>query len=311
MAVLAAAALVPAYAIAVVASGGWDDGCPSPRQVTDALAVRVPAVVLPPGQAPTPGAFRLAVTSSTGAVRLQLIDAAGEPALVRTLPPGVRGRTADCPALAESVALIVDRYLHDIGYEAPPLPPPAPPPAVIRAAPPSSPTPAARTVWQLGAAAEARLGDAGSVDGVGVLSLSVDGPMGRRRAGARLAVGMGTRSSSNLSTTSASLRRMPLRAGAYLAVPAGPGRIEPGLDGGVDVLLVSGARAAGSQLAPFGDVTLGYLLPFLRHIYVRAMARGGVAVPYTFQDTPTASHTVWSTPRTYLEFSVESGVSFP
>jgi hypothetical protein len=142
-----------------------------------------------------------------------------------------------------------------------------------------------------------------------MLSVTADRQVGPRRAGGRAAFGVGTGWDGAINNTSVTLRRVPARLGAYLAIPAGPGRIEPGLDAGADLLLVSGA--SGSRVAPLGDVTVGYALPLLRHLFVRVMARGGVALPYTFQDTPTAPHTVWSTPRTFLEFGVESGVSFP
>ena len=40
-----------AHAIAVVAQAGPDDGCPSPKQVTEALGARLPGMVQPLGQA--------------------------------------------------------------------------------------------------------------------------------------------------------------------------------------------------------------------------------------------------------------------
>src|SRR5262249_14035676 len=117
----------------------------------------------------------------------------------------------------------------------------------------------------------------------------------------------------------ASFRRVPLRLDAYLSFRAGPGRVEPGVSLGVDLLLVSVAVSApttgaelggGTPAAPFAGGALGCELPLGQRLFLRAMARGGVAVPYSFVATPQGAE-VWSTPRTYLEFGVESGVSFP
>ena len=106
--------------------------CPSPAQLGQALNVLVPGLAPFPATAtplPLASGLRLGVeTSPEGDVRVDLTDAQGEIVLHRVLPAPPRGRAPDCPALAETIALIVDRYLHDVGYEAPPLPPPAPKP---------------------------------------------------------------------------------------------------------------------------------------------------------------------------------------
>ena len=59
---LATLALVPA-AIGVLAPAGPDDGCPSPRQVVEALGAHLPGVALPLGQPPGPSALRLRVAT--------------------------------------------------------------------------------------------------------------------------------------------------------------------------------------------------------------------------------------------------------
>src|SRR4051812_10770764 len=89
-------------AIAVVPPGGGEDGCPPPRQVTDALQARLPwalARAAGPGGAaspPAPGTLRLGLgVTPAGGVRVQLTDAGGEAVLVRALPAAVRTRPAD------------------------------------------------------------------------------------------------------------------------------------------------------------------------------------------------------------------------
>ena len=55
-----AVALAPAYAIAILMTAGPDDGCPSPRQLADALSAHLPGMVLPLGHATGPTTLRLA-----------------------------------------------------------------------------------------------------------------------------------------------------------------------------------------------------------------------------------------------------------
>jgi hypothetical protein len=313
--------------IAVTTPGAPDDGCPSSRQVSDALAARLPGAAQPLGQPPGPAALRLSLgNTAAGAVRVQLADATGEPVLMRVLPPSARVKPADCVALAETVALIVDRYLHDVGYEAPPLPPPAPPPppparTVATQPPPpaaAAPLPAS---WQLAIGLQERYGDTAVLEASALLSLGHETPLRRARLGVRFGAGLGEGAIARWTDRTASFHRVPLRLAAYLAFPAGPGRIEPGLGLGVDLIdvsvqaatpVTSGQLNGGLRMAPLGDAGLGYLLPLGKTLYLRAIARGGVALPYTFVTGPPPDGVqAWSTPHTYLEFGVESGVSFP
>ncbi len=155
------AAALPAYAIAILMTAGADDGCPSPHQLADALSTHLPGMVLPLGHATGPTTLRLAVTTdAAGAMRLDLSDPEGGPLLHRWLPANERAHAGDCPALAETAALIVDRYWHEVGYDvpveaanaapkpqpskpAPPPPKPPPPPPRPVAPPPPPPRPVA------------------------------------------------------------------------------------------------------------------------------------------------------------------------
>src|SRR5262252_6146623 len=146
-------------------AGGPDDGCPSPHQLADALSAHMPGMVWPLGRATGPTTLRLSVTTDAGgALRLDLSDPDGGPLLHRSLPPNERTHANDCPALAETAALIVERYWHEVGFDvpqesqnqppkpsppapkpppAPTPPPPAPPPAPTPPPVPASPPPAA------------------------------------------------------------------------------------------------------------------------------------------------------------------------
>jgi len=139
LSILLASALGAETPAAQPAAASTPAACPSPRQLGAALNALVPGLAsAAPAATPLPlaGNLRLDVArASEGDLRVDLLDAHGEVVLHRALPAPPRGHAPDCPALAETIALIVDRYLHDVGYEAPPLP--LPPRAPTPASPPA------------------------------------------------------------------------------------------------------------------------------------------------------------------------------
>jgi hypothetical protein len=322
---------VSALAAATPAPSSATSECPAPAQIAASLNALVPGVA-PEARPGAPlalaGGLRLVIASSAdggGDVRIDLYDAQGAVALHRVLPGPPRGRAPDCPALAETVALIVDRYLHDVGYEVPPLPPPAAPPLpapvagppqVERApvAPPPPPAPAAPSaIWRVGLAASGRLGDAGGLDGDADLAVGLESGGDGHRWGGRLSFGYAPAAEARWSDKTGTLHRLPARFGVFLSLPAGPGRLEPGLGGGVDVLLVSAqgpgtTGGVGSHLSPFGDLAFSYLIPLTQRLYTRALSRVALSVPYVFKDL--AGQSVWGTPRVYGEAGVELGLAF-
>ena len=64
--------------------------------------------------------------SRRGGIRIDLADPEGAPLLHRVLA-ATRG-AGECAALADTIALIIERYWREVGYDAPPLAPPTPPP---------------------------------------------------------------------------------------------------------------------------------------------------------------------------------------
>jgi hypothetical protein len=320
--VLASLALVPA-AIGVLAPAGPDEGCPSPRQVADALGAHLPGTVLPLGLTIGPSALRLAVaTDPTGVTRVDLFESGGDTLLHRTLSPGERARGSDCPALAETAALIVERYWHEVGYDLPPLQPPPPPPppppsatekpSIAESRPPPAPAPRAHPLWLLGLAAGGRAGDAGTFDPSALLSLTFEGSVGLR-----LSAGVMSGASAVTSLGTASFHQFPVRLGSYLRLPLGPGQLEPGLGVDLDAIwvgltgmhpdvgLTSPPLCTGQFCAsPGADLALGWSMTTTHHVYFRALALAGGAASLRF----TADNRVlWSTPRTYVEFAIECG----
>jgi len=342
------AALVPAYAIAILMPAGPDDGCPSPRQVDDALSAHLPGMVLPLGHAATgPTTLHLAVTTdATGALRLDLTDPDGGPLLHRWLSAGERTRGGgDCPALAETAALIVERYWHEVGYdvaiEAPPPPPtPTSPPEKAAAKPLATrpaPRPPAATVevresippplpatplpprWWIGAAGGGRLGDSSTRQWSASLAFTVEHAVRERRIGLRLSAGTDPSvtyqwSAAAGSTDHATLRQFPIRMGAYLAVPLGPGQLEPGIGLDLDVISADITDASGTRTrlsaGPGLDAALGWAMLFRPDLYFRLLALAGTEVPYHFVTTLNQSPFL-STPRVYLDLGLELGVWFP
>jgi hypothetical protein len=322
--------LLAATATVTVGPGAATD-CPSSEQLARALGNVAPGIVAPnaatPPPAGSPPSLRLMVATGPELdVRVDLVDPQGETVLLhRVLPAPPRGRAPDCAALADTIALIVDRYLRDVGYEAPPLPPPAkpapePPPAppapptevaTVEAPPPPQSSPEPGAVWRLGVAVSGRVGDSGGADGDGALALAVEST----RLGARLSAGVApeaeARWTAGGASQSAALRRLPFRMGGYVRIPAGPGRLEPGLGLGADLLLVSGGSsgtASGRHAAPFGDAALGYTMPLMGPVYGRALGRIALSVPYDFNTL--GGQRVWGTPRVFGEVGVELGLFF-
>jgi hypothetical protein len=316
-------------ALAAASTAPAADDCPSPAELAATLNARIPGLAPATPAAPLSLAsgMRLSVvTSPDGDVRVDLVDAKDEIVLHRLLPAPPAGHAPDCPALAETIAIIVERYLHDIGYEAPTAPPPPPPAASPPAPPPSAPTtlvaePAPPVVarrahaalWRLGVAASGRRGDAGGFDGDGDLALGVEGTSDGPHLGARLSAGLAPRASATWGATDrATLLRIPFRLGGYVGVPLGRGRLEPGLGVGADVLRVAvtgRGPEGGSYLAPAGDLSVTYTMPLIGGIYGRALSRVALAEPYIFKALGDLQ--VWGTPRVYGELGVELGVAFP
>jgi len=126
--------------------------CPTAADVEASLAVRFPGSVRSSSAEAAPGQLRLTTALVPSGLRLELRNERGEPLLKRLLPR--EGREEDCRALAESIALIVDRYVralvpegaagNDKSAAPPPVAPPRPAaPAVAPTRPSPAPPPAA------------------------------------------------------------------------------------------------------------------------------------------------------------------------
>src|SRR6185436_10247380 len=115
-------ALLPLIAVqaTMIAVKPTQGGCPSSAQITAAIEPRLPGLVVPPEQSQLREALllTLAADPATGAQSFTLVDREQHVRLRRELPPPASADPSQCPALAETVALMVERYLQDLGYRA-------------------------------------------------------------------------------------------------------------------------------------------------------------------------------------------------
>ena len=338
LAVLSSAVL-PVFAVLVAAPAGPEEGCPSGRQVTDAMQARFPiALVMPDQQLPTRSdVLRVSLEPSPDgtSVRFALIDVRGEAQLRRTLAaPGRAQSVADCLALADTLASIVERYLGTIAYETtePPLPAAQAqaPPTLIATAPPAPVNSAARPRaglimvgldWRMPGATPSGQGEiAGRIGGAFELTRGTPRLAGLISVGAFL-----PRDNTLTDLRTATLHRFPIRVGAMLELPAGPGWVEPTIELGADLLMISSTAGGAfpawqrTRLAPGVDAAIGYRLRLAGRVYIRprvaigfAAKRLDIGVPS--MDTPGVPGSpvmpVFSTPWTSASFGIDTGVLF-
>ena len=342
-----ALAVGPLLAIVIAPPSGPDEACPSARQVTAALQAHVGGMIVnpdPKGAALPRADLLRAVLDVPGdgtVVRFSLVDGFGEVQLHRALPaPGRGGPAADCVALAETIATIVERYLSSVPYrtkETEPPPPPPPPPAPP--APPATPGPEpvrgevppgagaldARRTW-----ITAGLGWRAATQGKSLFELRVGGALevtrGARPWAASLhaAADQGqvadVQAGPGYGAGSISFRRFTGRLGLGIALPAGPGVLEPALGAGVDVFVketstTSPASSTRSiRTVPAAEAQVGYRIALSRHFFVRPAAAFGLAM-FSYKvgygkEAAGPSAPIFFTPAWFSTLALDVGVVF-
>lgn len=326
------------FAVEVTRTTADPVACPTGSQVGDSLGARMPGIVA--GDAPATGArtLRLALAQvSPNTVRVILTDTAGAVVLERVLDLGSRHtnqpeRSAtECAALADTVALIVERYLREIGYRPPPKPSPAaspPEPSPPGRAPPPqaiATTPAAVTQRPrlfLGAGSNLATPLTGRAENnQRTLSVEVAGELHLRWIAFSASAGVGQPTETppvpRTDAGTLQLTPMPLRLGAALRVAAGPGYLLPRVGAGVDVLFISTDRIGGSHpgtaFEPVVEAGAAYQLPLSRRFYVKVQALSVLNIfPHDFALNGLAEPPfIFRTARAYLRAGLELGVAFP
>ena len=275
-------------AVSIVPPSGSEDTCPNARQVTEALQAHLPGQILSPERAGAPMSTdtlraALDVPADGTVVHFSLIDEQDEVQLRRSIPAPGRGRpAADCLALAETLAVIVDRYLNPVPYQAAETAPPPPPPRMV---PPGAqgPRPAAGAL---------RLYVGGAWQGSSANPSILEGRVGadaavsatRWRLAASLRLGFAQEERVAWMTGDATLRRFPGRVGVLVEIPAGPGVIEPTLEAGVDLLIgrrsdsLSGQTDQAVRWSPVVGAEAGYRVALPGHLFVKPRASLGFAI---------------------------------
>jgi hypothetical protein len=316
-----AAWLLAARAHAAILVEGPEPGCPGRDQVAAALEARLPGAT-----AGGESGRRLEIEPAAPGVAVRLRDGAGAVVLERQLR--LDGRTAasstraeGCQTLAEAAALVVVRYLREIGFRPPSaavLERPAEPPVVTSEPPPppvapSAPGPPWATAGLLGVGGAGRVGTGGSS-----ASPRVEAMVGLATHVGLLAVELGGGiSDQSVIPVPASgggelrLRAFPLRGalGVPLSIPGGT--LVPTAGMSLDLLSFRAAGLAdarsGLRVDPAVELGASYLVA-RRRLYVRARLATGLALaPRDFR-VGSGTLPVFRTADAYFRAQIELGL---
>ena len=293
-------AVVPLIALhaTLIAVKSTDATCPSSRQVSEAIQARSPGSLVPPDQSGLAEVLLLALSTdrASGAQSLTLVDHQDRVRLRRDLPATTSAGPEECPALAETVALMVERYLQDLGYQAEPSPAPA------------------RSHWDLFAGATWRPG----ADGLSAyeLRLGAGRALGARgRFAFALVAGVEGASQQEWPGATGHPRRFPAELRLLWRAGIGSTSFEVGPLVGGQLLLLdsrnSDASVSDAHLIPIAGATAGLRIPLGRQAFLRVVGTLGMALlRYDFV-TADPSHTVqFGTERLWGKMGVEAGFSF-
>jgi hypothetical protein len=292
------AALLPLFTLhaTLVAVQSTDGGCPSSQQIRAAIEVRLPGLLVPPEQSGLPDTLMLATSSDPAAKTssFTLTDRDLKVRLRRELPPPASADPSECPALAETVALMVERYLQEVGYR-------------------SEPAPAAdRRRWDLFAGATWRPG----ADGLSAyeVRVGVGRAFGARaRFGLALALGIEGTSEEAWPGASGRLHRFPAELRLVWRRGIGTTMLEVGPFAGVQLLVLHSqsqdASATDVRLVPELGAGAGLRIPLGKSAFLRVVAALGVApLRYDFVTSPEI--VAFGTERVWGKMGVEAGFSF-
>jgi hypothetical protein len=282
-----------------------DRGCPARAQMVAALEARLPGVV-----GDGPGARRLELEQGPDGTKLRL--RAGQTIEVeRQLALDARAAASSerCEALAETAALVVVRYLREIGYR-----PPAVAPAIATApAPVVQAAPVAAAPAPLGSAGYLGVGGAGRFAASSRAELSVAFALHLRRLAGELAAGATTRTVVPVpgsTDATLSLRSFPLRAAIGVPVRLGASVLVPQAGFSAELLSFRASglvdARAGTRVVPALELGASWLLA-RRRIFARVGVAGGLTLGGRDFDAG-LGQPVFRTPGAYLRAQVELGL---
>ena len=289
-------------------------GCPAPADVEAALRplLRPGALVAFDAAAPPPDMLLVSLepTGATGS-RMRLTDRQGKAVLERALVVAEGEGNKDCAALADTAALIVERYLIQLDYK-------PPPPAAVEAPPPPG-------RWDLSAASMWLPGASG------VSPLEIGGRVGRQLGGhRRFVLALGARVGGETDPLprgsayrgSARQRRVPVDLGLWWRTGLGALELQAGSGVGLDITRITSEGDPGmveNRILPGPAAWLAAAarMPLGSRVFGRiSSAVYGSLVQYDFSyRTPGTLDgvTAFTTPtrRFYSRLGVELGVVLP
>jgi hypothetical protein len=293
-------ALLPLLTVhaTLIAVKGAGAGCPSSSQISAAIEARLPGLLVPPEHSGLPEALLLTLTSDprTRTQSFTLTDRDLHVRLRRELPPPASADPAECPVLAETVALMVERYLQEVGYHAEPAPT------------------ADRRRWELFAGATWRPG----TDGLAAyeVRVGVGRVLGLRgRLGLALALGVEGTSDEAWRGGTGRLHRFPAELRLVWRRGIGSTTFELGPFAGLQLLVLQSqtpvASATDVRLVPEVGAAAGLRIPLGRAPFLRLVAALGVApLRYDFVTPSPARIVAFGTERLWGKMGVEAGLSF-
>jgi len=316
-------ALLTLQAVSVLVAPGPEDGCPSARQVSAALSERTPAMQRT-READSDSALTL-VLPAPGTPQepsVSLIDQQGRLRLFRTLARPGSARVGDCAALADTVAIIVQRYLEEVelpeleaGRKSPAIQaaPPAPSPAPMVAASPLR----ARARWDVALGISQRFSSQTTRLEAYDLRLSI-----ARTLGARADTGLLVRLWGGVSGWTQ--YDWTGGRGEVIRVPSGleimwrravsTAELQLGLGGLLDCWIL-GARYQtkvqwDSRVAIAGALTGGMQVPLGKRLFARLFIDlAAAALRYEYNNPTVDRRTVFSTPGVFGDAGLALGMS--
>jgi hypothetical protein len=294
------AALLPLVAAhaTLIAVKSSDTQCPTSRQIGEAIEARLPGVLVPPEQGALTDALWLALAQdgTSGAQSFTLVDQQQKVRLRRELPAATSAGPQECPALAETVALMVERYLQDLGYHVEPPPPPD------------------RRRWEIFGGAAWRPG----VDGLAAYELRMGAGRvlgGRGRFGLALVLGVEGAAPKEWDGATGRLRRYPAELRLFWRTAIGFSSLELGPVLGVQLVVLNSqtrtAAATDMRLTPTAGLGAGLQIPLGRTPFLRLVAGVGMSLlRYDFVNPPPDRTVAFGTERVWGKMGAEAGFSF-
>jgi hypothetical protein len=252
---------------------------------------------VPPEQSGLSEALLLTLASdpATGAQSFTLVDHEQQVRLRRELPPPASADPSECPALAETVVLMVERYLQELGYH-------------------FEPAQAPDRRWEAFAGATWRPGG----DGLSAyeVRLGLGRMLGTRgRLGLALAVGIDGTAQEEWRGATGNLHRFPAELRLFWRRGIGSTALELGPFAGVQMLVLRSQTqddaATDVRLVPEAGLQAGLRIPLGKVPFIRVVAALGVAVlRYDFVTRDPGQTVAFGTERVWGKMGVEAGFAF-